>query len=253
MQSLRGVTLPNEEVMNLLTDRFVIGWRNIERDPYVGLSHGYRPDQTAVGTTNGAGGRNVQMVVMATDETVVHVLPGFWHAEDLLPELRLALVLHDLYREEDRSAPQKVAMFQALHRSFLRQVPDGTKARSRWQDFDEWAESERGKNRPRDTFVLDEQGQAMRDKSGKAQLKSVVQVVHERLLARPFRKLCDFGMEEFVDYGRSFYDNNAGFDQGRDFPRAVKANEKREKEEAKELAKEWAMAAQAAAKKGKKG
>ena len=89
----------------------------------------------------------------------------------------------------------------------------------------------------------------MRDKSGKAQLKSVVQVVHERLLARPFRKMADFGMEEFVDYGRSFYDNNAGFDKGRDFPRAAKANEKREKEEAKELA----LAAQAAVKKGKKG
>ena len=131
MQSLRGVTLPNEEVMRLLTDRFVIGWRNIERDPYVGLSHGYRPDQTAVGTTNGAGGRNVQLVVLATDETVVHVMPGFWHAEDLLPELRLALDLHDLYRSEDRTAPQKVAMFQALHRSFLRQIPEGTRARSR--------------------------------------------------------------------------------------------------------------------------
>lgn len=227
------MTLPNEEVMELLAERFVVGWRNIERDAHVGMSHGYRCDQSAVGTTNGAGGRNVQFVVLATDETVLHVLPGFWHAEDLLAELRLGLELHELHRSEAHTAAQKLQLFGSLHRSFLRRLPEPALERSRWQGFDAAEESQRGMTAPRDTFVQDEQGQPVRDPSGRAQLKPVVQVVHERLLAQPFRKLRDFDMEALVDYGRPFYDNNAGIDKGRTFPRAAAANQKREKELAK--------------------
>lgn len=227
------MTLPNPEVMELLADRFVLGWRNIERDDHVGLSHGYRCDQTAVGTTNGAGGRNVQLLILATDQTVVHALPGFWHAEDLLPELRLGLELHDLYVSEDRTATQKQAMFTALHRSFLRHLPAATIERSKWQGFDEWAEIQRAQTGVRDTFALDDRGAVVLEKVGRVALKPLPQIVHERLLARPFRKLQDFGMESFVDYGRAFYDNNAGLDKGRNFTRAAQANAKREREAAK--------------------
>src|SRR5688572_5987278 len=106
--------------MALLKDRFVVGFDNIERESHVGLSHGYRPNQTAVGTTNGAGGRNVQLVAMASDGTVLHVLPGFWHAEDLVPELRLALEMHRLYTDDTSKESGRNAMFTALHRSHLR-------------------------------------------------------------------------------------------------------------------------------------
>jgi len=228
------VTLPDEEVMELLSERFVIGWQNIERQSHVGVSRGYKCDQTAVGTTNGAGGRNVQIVVMAPDETVVHVLPGFWNAEDLLPELRLALDLHDLYRSEEHTPAQKSVMFSTLHKSFLRNLSTEAISRSRWQDFDQWEESNRGKTEVRDTFVLDDRGQPMFGANGRAELKPVVQVVHERLMQRQWKKLADFGMESFVDYGRAFYDNNAWVDKGRNFPRAVKANELREKAQEKE-------------------
>ncbi|MCC7064274.1 MAG: hypothetical protein IT456_15800 [Planctomycetes bacterium] len=240
------MTLPNQEVMDLLSERFVIGWQNIERQTHVGISHGYKCDQTAVGTTNGAGGRNVQLVVMATDETVVHVLPGFWNAEDLLSELRLALDLHDLYRSEEHSAAQKQVMFSTLHRSFLRKLTPEAIGRSRWQDFDQWEESNRGKAGVRDTFALNDLGQPMVEANGRVVLKPVVQVVHERLLQRPWKKLTDFGMESFVDYGRAFYDNNAWVDKGRNFPQAVKANELREKALAKDrlLAEKAAKAAQ---------
>jgi hypothetical protein len=227
------VTLPNEEVKELLAERFVVGWRNIERDAHVGISHGYRCDQSAVGTTNGAGGRNVQFVVLATDLTVLHVLPGFWHADDLLDELRLGLELHELHRSEDHTAAQKLQLFTSLHRSFLRRLPEGALERSRWQGFDEWEESQRGTMAPRDTFSLDEQGQPVRDQAGRARLKPVVQVVHERLLAQPFRPFGEFDMEALVDYGRPFYDNNEGLDKGRQFPRAVAANQQRAKELAK--------------------
>src|SRR5688500_13686309 len=97
--------------MDLLRERFVVGARNIERDGHVGTSHGYSCDQAAVGTTNGAGGRNVQLLFLASDETVVHALPGFWHAQDLLPELRLALELHQLYRDDSIAPATRLAMF----------------------------------------------------------------------------------------------------------------------------------------------
>lgn len=220
--------------MELLSDRFVIGWQNIEKQSFVGVSHGYKCDQTAIGTTNGAGGRNVQIVVMATDGTVVHALPGYWSAEDLLPELRLALDLHDLYRSEEHTAAQKRVMFSTLHKSFLRNLSPEAIARSRWQDFDQWEESNRGKTAVRDTFALDDMGQPMFDANGRAALKPVVQVVHERLMQRQWKKLADFGMESFVDYGRAFYDNNAWVDKGRNFPQAVKSNELRAKTQEKE-------------------
>jgi hypothetical protein len=219
------VTLPNEEVMDLLQDRFVVGFRNIEKDKHVGLSHGYKPSQTAVGTTNGAGGRNVQLVVLASDETVLHVLPGFWHAEDLLAELRLALEIHRLHADDARPAATRNAMFAALHRSHLRRNLEEASPRSEWQGFDRHAELHRSKTETRDTIELDGNGMSV--------LKPILQVVHERLMARPFKKLADFDMESFVDYGRAYYDNNMGLDKGREFQRAQQANQKREREQAK--------------------
>ena len=174
------------------------------------------------------------IIVMANDETVVHVLPGFWNAEDLLPELRLALDLHDLYRSEEHTAAQKSVMFSTLHKSFLRNLSPEAIARSRWQGFDQWEESNRGKTAVRDTFALDDMGQPMLDANGRAALKPVVQVVHERLMQRQGKKLADFGMESFVDYGRAFYDNNAWVDKGRNFPQAMKSNALRAKTQEKE-------------------
>jgi len=219
------VSLPNEEVMDLLQDRFVVGFANIEKDKHVGLSHGYRPNQTAVGTTNGAGGRNVQLVVLAGDGTVLHVLPGFWHPEDLVEELRLALEIHRLYTDDAIKQPARDTMFAALHRSHLRRHLEESSPRSGWQGFDQWAEMERNKTETRDTFELDDNGLPV--------LKPIMQVVHERMMARPFQKLADFDMESFVDYGRAYYDNNMGIDKGKTFTRAQQANEKRERENEK--------------------
>lgn len=218
------MTLPNEEVMDLLAERFVLGARNIERERHVGLSHGYAATDTAVGTTNGAGGRNVQIVVLAADRTVLHVLPGFWHAEDLLTELRLALELHKLWRDDELTASAKLAMFQALHRSHLRRHGPAAERRGAWQGFDAAHEQRRAQKEERDTVIRD---------GDRLTMKPIPQLVHERLLARPFQQWGAFDMESFVDYGRPFYDNNAGIDKGRAFARAAQANEKRERERAK--------------------
>jgi hypothetical protein len=114
------VTLPNEDVKAMLAGQFVLAARNIQRDPHVGMSHGYRCDQSAVGTTNGAGGRNVQLLVLAADDTVVHALPGFWHAAYLRPELRLGLELFRLYVDDDR--PPAAGRRRPAHRPRPRPV-----------------------------------------------------------------------------------------------------------------------------------
>lgn len=231
------MTLPQESVLQFLDDNFVLGTSNIEKEEHVGISHGYKPCQTAVGTTNGAGGRNVQLVVMAADRTVVHVLPGFWSAEDLLPELAFAMRLHEVYRDDGRSPEGKAAMFAAMHRAFARRLSPETIARSRWQDFDIWAEVDRAKAEKRDVFVLGPDGMPQSGESGQPMVKPICQLVHERMAERPFQPLATFDMESFVDYGRPFYDNNAGLDKGRNFPKAIVANKKREKEQAKDRAK----------------
>ncbi len=218
------MTLPDEDVFELLRDHFVLGARNIEKEEHVGLSHGYKSSQSAVGTTNGAGGRNVQLLVLAADGTVLHALPGYWHPEDLQRELQFALRLHLLNDRQDLSKAQKGRMLATMHRAFLRNLPKETIARSRWQNFDEHAERMRLGDGRRDTFDY--------AYGGKATIKPTCQVVHERLMARPFQKLADFDMESFVDYGRAFYDNNHR-DKGRDFKKAEQANKKRLKEQEK--------------------
>jgi hypothetical protein len=230
MQSLRGVTLPDEAVMQMLRERFVLAHRNIERDLHVGMSHGYSKKQSAVGTTNGAGGRNVQMLVLTPDEIVLHALPGFWHAEDLLPELRLALEVHRLHTDEGLDAGRRLSLFRSLHRAHLATHGAGAELRGDWQSFDRSHEAWRASHEQRDTVAsaLD----------GKIELKTIPQLVHDRLLARPFRPLAQFDLEGFVDYGRPSYDINP--DKGREFPKAEAANEKREKAAAKAAKQESA-------------
>lgn len=218
------MTLPNETVRKELERWFVLSWRNIERESHVGRSHGYGAHQTAVATTNGAGGRNVQLVTLAADRTVLHVLPGYWHPDDLVAELRFAREVHRLYVDDEASDAQKHAMFTALHRAASRRTSADTIARSDWQGFDRVEELQRAQREPRDTVTTP------------GTLKPVCLVVRDRMAARPFRKLDAFDMETFVDYGRPFYDNNAGLDKGKRFTKADAANEKREAERAKEEA-----------------
>ncbi len=224
------MTLPNEEVLELLRERFVLGAHDIEREQHVGLSHGYKCTQTAVGTTNGAGGRNVQMLVLAADTTVLHALPGFWHPQELVAELRLALELHQLRADDQRSPKATLAMFRALHEAAAH---DDATTRDGWQPFDASEELDRAAKQPRDTVLCDVHGAPMLGPRGELQLKPIRRLVHDRLLAQPFPLLAEFDVEHFVDYGRAYYDNNAWVDKGRPFPRAERSNAQREKQRAK--------------------
>lgn len=233
------MSLPDDDVLGLLRDRFVLASRNIERDQHVGISHGYRCNQTAVGTTNGAGGRNLQILVLAADTTLVHALPGFWHPQELSAELRLALDLHRLHHDEGRSPSMKRAMFCALHQAAAR-AP--STPRDGWQSFDAAEELERASRQPRDTVRRDAGGQPVVGSAGQLQLKRIREIVHDRLCAQPFPRLAEFDVEAFVDYGRAYYDNNAWVDDGRRFTRAERSNAQREKQRAK--AEKAALAAE---------
>ncbi|MFN3243579.1 MAG: hypothetical protein ACE37K_18890 [Planctomycetota bacterium] len=228
------MTLPNDDIIQFLDGRFVLCHRNIEKEEHVGMSHGYKSNQSAVGTTNGAGPRNVQFMVLADDETVLHAMPGFWHAQDLIKELTLGLEIQRLYQDERLEGDRKQQMFSMLHKSFLRRHGKDMERRSQWQGFDRWHEIHRVQTEERDTFV--------KNGKGEYEIKTVPEVIHDRMVARPFQKLDDFDLEAFVDYGRPFYDNNHG-DRGKPFSKAERANRKREQalaEERQELARQRA-------------
>lgn len=227
------MTLPDPEVLDLLANDFVVGWSNIEREDHVGTSHGYQDNQTAVGTTNGAGGRNLQLLVLSSDGVVLHALPGFWHPADLAAELRFSRQVHRLWLEPERTRAQKDAMFLALHRYELARQSADTIARSDWQGFDRWAEVQRCKQAPRDTMLSVATTGETSVPGKDVELKPLNVVARERMMAQPFRKLADFDVEAFVDYGRVLYDNNAGQDKGRIFAKAEKRAAEREKEAAK--------------------
>lgn len=207
---MRGVTLPERPILNLLKNRFVVGWGSNEREKHVGHSGGYTRRQTAVGTTNGAGAHNVQIFLLTKDLHVLHVLPGFWHPIDFERALRFALALNRLWVDDSRTLIQKKNMFYRMHRAELCQQSAQMHARSRWQGFDASMERRRARLSSRDTFY-----------GGSRMIKAINVVVHERILYWPFAKYDDFDVAEYADLGRRYYDLNRRIDgRGRSFPRA---------------------------------
>ena len=199
----------------MLQRDFVLGWKNIAKEEYVGSSHGYSKRQTSVGTTNGAGPGNLQIFVLSPDLVVMHALPGFWHPEDLARELRFSKVLLRLWRDESRSREQKERMFERLQLAEINNHPKATFARSTWQGFDAQFERSRMKTGARDTVLITDAGKIKKDRFGMPAMKPLNVLVHERMARRPFIAFSDFDIASFVDYGRKFYDNNQGIDKRR--------------------------------------
>lgn len=206
------MTLPNETVLDLLKKDFVVGWKNIKNEYYAGQSHGYSRSQSSVGTTNGAGPHNVQIFVLSPELVVLHALPGFWHPDDLARELRFAKVLFRLWRDDTRTQAEKERMFSRLQLAEARNQPPATRARSAWQPFDVHYELSRLRSGARDTVILGYDGKPRRGANSRIAMKPINQLVHERMAKRPFRAFDDFDVAAFIDYGRPYYDNNAGVD-----------------------------------------
>lgn len=198
------MTLPDEALLETLQRDFVVGWRDIRKEEFCGISNGYGKRQTAVGTTNGAGGRNVQIFVLSPDARVLLALPGFWHPEDLRTELQFAKVLHRLWTDDSRALADKVRLWKKLQRRQPTTHSEVMRARSDWQSFDRRAELAKAKREYRDSVEHDD-GQP-------ARLLALDELVHRRLADRPFVPFERFDTENFVDYGRRYYDLNVGLD-----------------------------------------
>ena len=225
----------------MLRSDFEVGWFDIRREDYVGYSSGYSyKAHCAVGTTNGAGGHNVQIFVLSSDKVVLHALPGFWAPEDLARELRFAKVLHRLWQDDSRTLAEKRDMNRRLQIRELRSHPAGMYARSAWQGFDALAESARHKQGARDTSLGVEapalpstvagvlrQLSMQRVGSAGTLMKPLNVLVHERMAARPFLAFDDFDTQEFVDYGRLYYDLNARHGRGIQFAGQAALKKKR--------------------------
>lgn len=214
-----------------LQSQWIVGWKNIITESYVGDSHGYTCEETSVGTTNGAGGRNVQLFMIAPDGVVIHALAGFWHPEDLLRELRFARQkLLPLWQDPTLPRDVKDRTYANLHALEVAGHSRATRMRSSWQGFDAKNELARFEEQgSRDTVALDAEGQPI-EKGNGYQLKTLDVLVHERMAARPFVPFADFDVMAFADYGRRYYDNNKKVDgEGETFmtpSRVAKAEKK---------------------------
>lgn len=203
------MSLPDPKVLSILRRDYVLAWKNIRREEYVGDSFGYSTSQSCVGTTNGAGGRNVQLFILAPDSTVLHALPGFWHPDDLARELRFGLQAWLLWKDRSRSLGQKRSMYRRLVLTDLRYQSPAMYARSDWQSFDKSREGRVGPS-GRDTFERADDGTVKKTGRGAPILKPTNVLTHQRMAARAFLKFADFDIAAFVDYGNRFYDNNRG-------------------------------------------
>lgn len=181
----------------------------------------------AVDTTNGAGSHNIQLFVMDPDGTVLHCLPGYWNAEDLAKELKLAKNIGAVWQNKSMSLEQKKMQFARLHTEHFKTHPKEMTARSHMQGFDKHAELARGKGA--DTVRLVSAGEECADGScrnnsmeppegvkaekwspGDSYLvvKTTDEIMHDRMSKRPFVAYSSFDTGKFSDYGTHFYDKH---------------------------------------------
>lgn len=174
-------------------------------ESYAGNSGTHKPTGNAVDTTNGAGAHNIQIFAMNPDGTVVHCLPGFWSAQDLVGELTLARKLNDVYMNHELSAELKSKQFAALQMEHIRQHPQEMADRSHLQGFDMKAEA----HKPNSDCIKDRSllGEEWTAESCKA-FKTTDVIMHERMSKRPFMTYGAFDVAQFADYGTDTYDKH---------------------------------------------
>ena len=197
------MSLSQDAVLQVLKANFVCGYKNITGESYAGRSGHHDPDAPAVYTTNGAGPHNVQLFLLAPDGTVLHCLPGYWAAQDLIYEMRFALSLYPVWKNDSLSPETKKKLFAAAQLQGLRQHPRDMMERSHLQSFD--AKAEQAK--PNSDFRFRPGDYRPPWHLGKHDaLKTTDQVVHERMAQQPFVPYEDFDVEKFTDYGKMLYD-----------------------------------------------
>jgi hypothetical protein len=203
---LRAVTLADPKVSKLLEKNFICSWENIKgKRPYAGSSNTHFPSYAATEVNNGAGHHNVQMFFINADGKVVHCLPGFWLPEIFVEEAQLALKLDALYQKAKKhpktlSFSARNASFLDLHLNQMILYSEEMMKRSELVGFD----AHDLKSRCKEGDFERKEGYAPNT------MKSMVQVVHERMAERPYLPLEAFDVESFIDMGQKEYSYSFG-------------------------------------------
>ena len=191
------MSLSQDPIVERLKDHFVCGWRNIHGvEDFAGKSHSHPVESTAVHTTNGAGGRNVQMIIISPDGYVLHVLPGYWNPDALRHELDFSLELVEI-AAKDLPHDEKSDAFLLAHLNHAAKHAELMVKDSTLQGFDKHREEQRP------------DGSDFRRRGGEGEaVRTVDQVMHERMARRPFLRIEEFDLAKVVDYGTRFYDKH---------------------------------------------
>lgn len=190
------MSLSQDPIVERLQKHFVCGWKNIHGvEKFAGKSHSHPVKSTAVHTTNGAGGSNIQMIILDPDGHVLHVLPGYWNPDALRYELDFALELVAI-AATDAPQDEKNDAFLLAHLNHAAKHHELMVRDSTLQAFDRRHEEGKGDS---DFKRKGGEGEATR---------TVDQVMHERMAARPFLRAHEFDLSKVVDYGTRFYDKH---------------------------------------------
>jgi hypothetical protein len=121
------VSLSNEEVRQLLNDKFVCLWMNIKDDPAAGSSLAHPPTDQAKDMLRGLGEHNNQILMTTPDGKIINALAGYIGPEDLVEEIQFAVT--NLAGLSKGSEAAKKTALAKTHRKFAdeldkRQAPE---------------------------------------------------------------------------------------------------------------------------------
>lgn len=204
------MSLSQEPAFSYLKNNFVVGYKDITGLPYAGVSGVHMPTGNAVNTTNGAGPHNLQTFVLAPDGTVMTCLPGYWNSQDLVSELQLGQDLYKVWSDRYMSRQEKDLRFRSMQHQHLQSHSAQMVRRSKMQGFDQKYEA---KNRLQTSdCILDSRlASVVLQKGAKPPVgafKTTDQIMHDRMIARPFVPYDQFDIVAYTDYGRPFYNKN---------------------------------------------
>ena len=205
------MSLSQDPAFSLLKKYFVCGYKDITYEPYSGVSGRHELGGNAIDTSNGAGPHNLQIFFLSADGTVLSVLPGYWHAEDIYPEMQLAYELNKVWLDKKLSRAQKNQMFYNMQLAHIEQHSPGMVRRSRMQGFD--MQYEAAHRLDTSDTIADRQLAYEAMSEGKRMpppqaFKTTDEIMHERMAVRPFQPYEQFDVASFADYGKPKYDKN---------------------------------------------
>lgn len=186
------MTLSETSVLKTLQEKYVVGWRNISKEPYAGSSGDHKKEFKAAEVSNGSGPHNVQLFFITPDGIVLHALPGVWRADALMHEMKLAEALYKLWKNPSLSRKDREREFSHMQGAHFKTHSKKMRDESHLQGFDAWEE----RKKPNSDFFTKQPDV----------LRTVDEVVHIRMARQPFVPFEGFDIKAFIDYGKLEYD-----------------------------------------------